>query len=104
VGVTVRPCAGCGAGLPYSGVGRPAERCPACNRAARAGRKRAYYQRPEVKEKKRAYHEKKMAAQRARREANRANPQGIKCATCDEHLAHPTPDGLCGWCRMGIPA
>ena len=118
-------CQGCGTALTYRGYGRPPLYCPSCNREKLAARQRAYYEanREKLAARKRAYREanrEKLAArERAYREANREKVAarkrayyeerqlGLKtvtCTGCGERLARRTPDGLCGFCRQGIPA
>ena len=105
VATRVDACRLCG--TPFEQVrrrGRPRELCPSCSAPVAAAKRAA--------EKQRAYYEANKdeiaEKQRADREANRADSKrGLKtitCTTCDERLAHRTPDGLCGFCRQGIAA
>ena len=71
--------------------GRPRAFCAECGEKQRAYREA---NKDEIAEKQRAYYEKR----------KRGGLKTITCTNCGERLAHRTPDGLCGFCRQGIPA
>ena len=63
----------------------------------------AYYQRPEVKAKKAAYYQTNRA-EIAQNKLPPPPPSKWNCVDCGEPLRRNTEDGLCGFCRQGIPA